>query len=243
MRLRVDTLAIDGLNVRYYERDTLTPDFGEVAFTEIRGAVTGLNTVEPVMEPPVHLAVTAKVYDRAAIRLDFQTSIPDSSDRFVLHARIGALPFQVFNRMTDDLVLVQATAGTVHGIDYRLNATDDRAKGRVEIEYEDLDVRVRKRDGTRQENKLLSFVVNQLKRNKNLRSDPNFRGGDLEIERWKDRQIFNYIWRGLKEGIMLTVMPKVLGDVQQMTKSSVDKRVQEERGKARRARKRQEKDK
>ncbi|HEY0979086.1 MAG TPA: hypothetical protein VGE21_16565 [Flavobacteriales bacterium] len=235
MSLLVDSVLVQRMNVRYFERDTLTPDYGEVAFTDIHAYVTGLNTVDSAANPEMHLHADARVYDKAPVRLDLRTRVQDRTDRFRLHAHIGALPFQVFNRMTDDLVLVRATAGRVHGIDYTLNATDDRAQVRVEIEYEGLDVEVRKRDGTRQENKLLSFVVNQLKRNKNLRSDPNFRAGEAEIERWKDRQIFNYMWRGLKQGVIVTVTPKMLGDVQRITKESVDERVKKERRKAKAA--------
>lgn len=235
MTLLVDSILVQRLNVRYFERDTLTPDYGEVAFTDINAYVTGVNTVDSLADPEVHLHADARVYDKAPIRLDLRTKVQDRTDRFQLKARIGALPFQVFNRMTDDLVLVRATAGRIHGIDYTLTASDDRARTRVEIEYEGLDVEIRKRDGTRQENKLLSFVVNQLKRNKNLRSDPNFRAGEAEIERWKDRQVFNYMWRGLKQGIMVSVMPKVLGDVQRITKESVDERVKKERRKAKAA--------
>lgn len=234
--VRIDPVQVHHMDVRYFERDQLSPDYGEVDFTGIDARITGLNTLDTAADATLHVHATAQVYGRAPVRLDLRTRLADPQDRFSLKAHIGALPFQAFNRMTDDLVLVRATAGKIHGIDLDMQAGDDRAQVEVGIEYEGLDLMIRKHDGTRRKDKLLSFVVNQVKRNKNLRSDANFRTASAEIERWKDRQIFNYMWRGLREGIMLSVMPKVIGDVKQATATSVDDKVREERRKARRSR-------
>lgn len=233
----LDSLLINGLTVRYHEKDTLTEDFGEVVFNDIHAVTTGLHSKAEGDAAKVHMHVNAHVYGTAPIVLDLRTSIPDRTDHFSLHARIGALPFQAFNRMTNDLILVKATRGTIGGIDYTLEADDDRAHGRVDIEYRDLMISIRKRDGSRQENKLVSFLVNQIKHNDNLRSSGNFRHGDFEIERLKDRQIFNYTWRGLREGMLLSVMPKVVTDIQQATKGKVEDKVRRERRKAAKANK------
>lgn len=234
--LKLDTLRVNDLQVAYFERDHLTPDYGEVSFADIRATVTGLNNLDPVDTTTLRLHAQARVYDRAPVDLTITARILDPKDRFTVHARIGALPFQVFNRMTDDLVLVKATSGRIHGMDYTLHASDDRATGTLAMEYEDLAVSIRKHDGGHKERKFLSFLVNTVKRNHNLRSDANFRTGEIDIERWKDRQIFNYMWRGLKDGIMRTVVPKAIGDVKDLTGKPVEERVQEEKGKARRAR-------
>ncbi|MFT3886215.1 MAG: hypothetical protein QM724_12545 [Flavobacteriales bacterium] len=233
----LDSLLIDGLTVKYHEKDTLSADFGEVVFNDIQARATGLHTRATGDSATVRLHVNAHVYGKAPIVLDLTTRIPDRTDHFSLHARIGALPFQAFNRMTNDLILVKATAGTIGGIDYTLEADDDRAKGRVDIEYQGLVIDISKRDGSREKNKLLSFLVNRIKHNDNLRSDPGFRHGDFAIERLKDRQIFNYTWRGLREGMLTSVMPKVVTTLQQATKPPLEKKVEREQRKAARAKK------
>ena len=242
-KLKLDTVLVNDLRVAYFERDQLSPAYGEVVFSDIRSTVTGIDTYTPTDSTTVRLVADAMVYDHAPIKLTITTRVLDPRDRFTVKARIGALPFEVFNRMTDDLALVKATGGRIHRLAYDLDASDDRATGSVALEYEDLAVSIRQQDMADKEKVLLTFVVNTLKRSRNMRGDPGFRTGDVDIARWKDRQIFNYMWRGLKDGIMRTVMPRVVGEVKELTGEKVEQRVQEERGRARKARQREEREK
>jgi hypothetical protein len=123
---------------------------------------------------------------------------------------------EAFNRMTSDLMLARATAGTIGGIDMTMTADDDKATGRVDMEYDGLEVELIKQDGSGQARKFLTGLANQVVRKGNLRSDPGFRHGDFEVERRKDRQVFNYLWRGLREGMIATALPGVLESVRQV---------------------------
>jgi hypothetical protein len=104
-------------------------------------------------------------------------------------------------------------------VDYTLEADNERGSGRVDVEYANLKIRIAKRDGSREKNVLKTFLVNQAIRSKNIRADGNFRHGDFTVERVKDRQIFNYLWRGLREGMMETVLPRSLKDAQSALKT------------------------
>lgn len=216
--VRVDSLLVEGMDVVYQEKDVVTSSFGKVAFSNIHAVAHGINTVHPEDKPVMHLVATASVYEKAPVHFDFRTTIFDSSDHFSVQARIGPLPFKVFNAMTNDLLLVRAMAGTISGIGYTFEANKDRGHGRVDVEYQDLKLRIAKRDGTREKNVLKSFLANQLIRSKNLR-DGNFRHGDFTVQRVKDKQVFNYLWRGLRAGMMETVLPQILQDARSVVKT------------------------
>ncbi|MBK9421173.1 MAG: hypothetical protein IPN44_08970 [Flavobacteriales bacterium] len=210
--VRVDTLLVDGLDVEYNEKDVVTSAFGQLRFTNIIATVTGLDNTRPERKNKLRLVATARVYETAPVRFKFESAVFDSSDHFSARAHIGALPFTAFNAMTNDLLLVKATAGSIGGIEYTLDADKNKGHGRVDMEYSDLKVRIAKRDGAREKDGLKSFLANQLVRSKNL-SGSNFRHGDFTVERKKDRQIFNYMWSGLREGMMETVLPQAVKDV------------------------------
>jgi hypothetical protein len=210
--LCLDSLVVDGLNVEYNEKDTVTTGFGKVDFTGIQAVAHGICTLHPEERPEMHLIATAWVYQKAPIHFDFRTALFDSSDRFSVKARIGPLPFTVFNAMTNDLLLVRAVDGTIGGIDYTFDADHGKGQGRVDMEYAGLKVRIARRDGSGNENVLKSFLVNQAIRTKNTRDGPNFRHGDFTVDRVRDKQVFNYLWRGLREGMMETVLPRTLKD-------------------------------
>lgn len=216
----LDSLVVDKLAVEYNEKADVTEDFGQLSFTDINAVAHGICTVHPEKKPEVHLVATATVYDKAPVHLDFRTAVFDSSDHFSVQARIGPLPVQVFNAMTNDLILVRATEGTIGGIDYTFEANEDKGHGRVDVEYAGLKIRIAKRDGTREKNVFKSFLVNQLIHSKNIRSDGKFRHGDFTVDRDKDAQIFNYLWHALREGMMEAVLPGVLKDAQKALKGA-----------------------
>lgn len=214
----VDSLVVERLNVEYNEKDTITPGFGQVDFADINAVAHGICTLHPEEKPELHLIATARVYRDAPVHFDFRTAVFDSSDHFSVKARIGPLPFKVFNAMTNDLLLVRTTGGTIGGIDYTFEANDNKGHGRVDIEYADLKLRIAKRDGSRDKNAFKSFLANQLIRSKNLRDSGNFRHGDFTVERSKDKQVFNYLWSGLREGMIETVLPQVVKDARSTVK-------------------------
>ena len=208
--VRMDSLVVDSLNVRYMERNDMSPDFGEVTFNNIHGVVTGLNTIAGQDTGQVHLRATGHVFEQAAVTFHFVTSQSDSSDRFTVRASIGRLPFNVFNRMTDDLLNVRATAGSIGGMDLSFTGDDHTGSGRLDMEYAGLVVKIQSRDGERREKRFLSGVVNRILRDENLRSSDTFRHGDFSIERRRDRAIFNVLWRSIRAGMMATVLPDVV---------------------------------
>ncbi|MBX2983425.1 MAG: hypothetical protein KF843_12180 [Flavobacteriales bacterium] len=214
LKVCVDSLVVERLNVEYFEKDTITSEFGKVNFTNINSVAHGICTEHPEENPVMHLVATATIYGNAPVHFDFRTAVFDSSDHFSVKAKIGPLPFTVFNAMTNDLLLVRTTGGTIGGIDYTFEANDKRGHGRVDIEYANLKLSIAKRDGSRDKNVLKTFLANQVIRSKNLRDSGNFRHGDFTVERVQDKQIFNYMWRGLREGMMETALPGALKSAQ-----------------------------
>ncbi|MGB6048060.1 MAG: hypothetical protein WBG34_10740 [Flavobacteriales bacterium] len=214
LKVCVDSLVVERLNVEYFEKDTITSEFGKVNFTNINSVAHGICTEHPEENPVMHLVATATIYGNAPVHFDFRTAVFDSSDHFSVKAKIGPLPFTVFNAMTNDLLLVRTTGGTIGGIDYTFEANDKRGHGRVDIEYANLKLSIAKRDGSRDKNVLKTFLANQVIRSKNLRDSGNFRHGEFTVERVQDKQIFNYMWRGLREGMMETALPGALKSAQ-----------------------------
>ncbi|MBK8497887.1 MAG: hypothetical protein IPL52_03495 [Flavobacteriales bacterium] len=218
MPVRVDSLVLDRWTVHYSEKNTLTPDFGEVRFNEIHAMVTGINTLHPEAGDTMAVMATGRGYDRAAVTLQLRTVISDPSDRFTAAATIKGIRFDVFDRMTADLLLVRSTSGTIGGVDMSMSANNDRARGRVDMEYDNLKIELLKRDLSGERRRFLSGLVHMVVHKRNLRSDPEFRHGDFTVERRKDRSIFNYLWSGLREGMVATVLPEVVADIRKSGK-------------------------
>ncbi len=214
----LDSLVVQHLDVDYHEKDTVSNRYGQVDFKDIQAVVHGICTLDPAKGPQMRLNARAMVYGNAPIRFQFITNIFDSSDHFSANASIGPLPFEAFNAMTNNLILARATTGQIKSIEYTLEANNIRGHGRVDMEYDGLKVVLLKHDGSKEENKLKSFVLNTLLHSKNLKESNGFRHGDYTVERKQDRQVFNYLWSGLREGVVATVMPQAVLDVKDAVK-------------------------
>lgn len=211
--LDVDSLLLDRWNVVYHEKDVHTPDYGVVEFTELQASVHGLHTDDPIPRDTVVLLASTKGFDRAEVTLDARMALADTTDRFIARATIGRLPFNVFNRITADLILLRASAGTIDGVQMTMIADDQHAHGRVDMEYAGLKLELLKYEGAKKPRKLLSGLLNQVVRKENLRSDPRFRHGDFAFQRLKDHSVFNYLWSGLREGMLSSTLPGIVDDL------------------------------
>ena len=209
--LRIDTIAISNGEVEYHEKDKLGPEYGMVSFTSINGLLTGLNNSKDA-DTTSHLIAkaTALVYDRTPVEMTYKASMASTRDAFTIDARLGALPFSVFNRMTDDLLNVKATQGKIHSLRLHMNGNEQQATGTLDLAYEDLKIDLVPAADQWHEGKLKNLFGNALVRSKNLPGEKNYRQGVFTVERRKNRAIFNFLWQGVKAGSVNTMAPGLI---------------------------------
>ncbi len=222
--LDVDSVQMERLRVHYHERGDLGPDYGEVLFSGISGTITGLHSADTLGGNEVHMVAQAQAYDQALVTVDARTSMNAPNEQFTLSATISAVPIEVFNRMTTDLVAVRTTAGRINNVNYRLTGNDDHATGRVDVSYQDLAVSALKHDGSGDVDRFKTSVINLVVRSENLRSSDGFRHGDFAIDREQDRAVFKYVWTGLREGMLAAMLPGVLDDLRKSNKGGPRKK-------------------
>jgi hypothetical protein len=206
--ISVDSVHVRRGQVRYHERLQLGADYGSLAFTDIGGHVTGLSN-EPVDEPAdLHLVGNARV-GRAQAQLDLRMPMQRDHTTVTTHVLLLNFPAREMNRMTDDLLHVNATAGILHRVEMRMKGDEDRATGTLEMRYEDLHLEIAP---TIKHAWVLNKVANAVVRTTNMPGDKNYRTGKFTVERRKTSGIFNYIWISLRTGMMEVVLPPRLLD-------------------------------
>ena len=79
---------------------------------------------------------------------------------------------------------------------YKTNPKTD-----AKINYSDFKITVLRKDG-KKKNKFLSAVVNILVSKDSDKPQDHFREGSAEVERKKDKSIFNFFWISLQGALM-----------------------------------------
>jgi hypothetical protein len=226
IQVAVDTILLNNGTVSYHERDEASPDYGTVEFTSLNGRISGFNN-NPAFASDggtMRVHATAKIYDRSTIRMDLTVPLDDANDRFTVSAYLNTIPFQIFNQMTDSLLQVEATSGRIHTLVMHMHGNDRTGHGTVDMEYEDLRIAINPGEGAGLKDKLMGFAANTIIRRNNLRSRNSYRQGEFEIDRRRDRAIFNFLWNGLKAGSIDTVVPGMLREMARKASAPPDEK-------------------
>lgn len=210
-QLRIDTIALHDGQVDYNERDSLNQDYGRVSFTSMNATLTGFgNTPELLAHGALRLEASAKVYDKSTLKAKYHASLSPSTSAFTVEAQLRSLPFNVFNRMTDSLLMVKVRSGRIDELVLHMRGNDDRAEGTLDLTYADLDVELHSRDPRQPRTWLLNSALNLVVRRTNMPDAKNYRQGTYTVVRRKDRSIFNYAWRAVRSGVLDSMVPGAL---------------------------------
>lgn len=205
--LSIDTIVGRNAKVSYSERTERTAAYGTISFTEINAVVTGLDNGYHQEPPTLHLLGTARLAGYGRAKLDMRLPMDPNKATVQLHAELRNVPFEVLNRMTDKLVNVKATAGRIHRVDLHMNGDDKSATGTVEAQYEDLYLEL---NSSVSGSKALTLLANTAVRRTNMPHDRRYRKGAFTVERNRDKSVFNFLWIGLREGMMDVMLPPLV---------------------------------
>lgn len=201
--------SIEGRNakVSYSERTERGVPYGTIAFTSIDATISGVDNTYRRDPADLHLKGTARLAGYGQAKLDMRLPMDPERATVELHAELRNVPFEVLNRMTSNLVKVKATEGKIHRVDMYMKGDDSTATGTVEVMYEDLHLEL---NSTVDGSKVLSFLANTVVRKTNMPEDRRYRKSEFVAYRDREKGIFNYLWRGMREGMMDVMLPPML---------------------------------
>jgi len=205
----VDSVVLSNWSATYHERADRDRGFGIIPFTSLNAICTGVrNSIEA--SAPMVVDAECTVFDDTPVTMHLTTDLQDTTDHFVVDARMGHMYFPVMNKAASPLADVRATAGDLQSLVFHMEADDRRAHGTVAMRYDGIKLTGGRIEKDRTISGLLSVVINAVVRNDSKGVDGKDRVGTFEFERRRDRAIFNYLWTGLKEGSKGMLLPKAL---------------------------------
>jgi hypothetical protein len=210
--IRIDSVEVDDGKVEYHERMEQTSDYGVVVFNRINGLLLGLDNSKRAAAQGREMVAnaTARMYENTSINFKYRAPLNSKSDQFFVEAQIGEIPFTALNKMTDDLLSVKATAGKIHSMELKMQGNEDKATGTLDLDYEDLHIDLSPHEEKWHKGLLKNLLGNALVKKKNSVEDKRYRQGEFEVERRKDRAIFNFLWQGVKMGTVDSMAPGLL---------------------------------
>lgn len=206
-----DSIIVHGLDVEYRERIDVQRGYAVIPFTEIEAVITGARHIANDTSGLI-VRAGAVAFGAASISFLLRARIADTTDRFVIEASIGPMPFSALNSATGPLVDIRATEGRIDTVTYRMIADDHLASGAVRMRHRGLQLASGGRKSQQAGYRIESAILNALVRSTSHNKIDDARDGRFTFERRRDRAIFNYLWSGLREGVKAELLPGALAN-------------------------------
>ena len=138
----------------------------------------------------------------------------------------GSFGKEIIDPITKPLMNA-TTKGKIKEVKFAFLGNRERAKGTFAIEYDDLKVDLYKKDG-KKENKVLSAIGNLLVKND---TKDKLKKTDVEVNRAKDKSVFNFIWKFNEEGLMKSALPVTVAKIVEKRKEKKAEKNQKKKDK------------
>ncbi|MCX6243440.1 MAG: hypothetical protein NTU98_01940 [Bacteroidetes bacterium] len=207
--LKIDLVKLTNGKVRYAEQVGNEP--GYIFFDKMEGNITNITNDSSLVKIRMPLKVDAKLYLMGKGLLNAQLIIPlgEKNDAFTFSGTLSGLEAKEINTMVSKMVPAEITSGTIRKMTFpNVKADNDRSTGRMAFYYNNLQVKMTKKDDktwTNIKSGVLSWVGNVYVKNDNPTTKGSFTEGMIYFERDKHKSIFNFLWKSVFSGIKSTI--------------------------------------
>jgi len=211
MLVGIDTLISKNMQITYEQvgDNPEQPTSSKVKLDQMSVTAYNITNIPEKLEANsiLEASLKARFLEETNIFATYQFQLNRASDDFSLYGSMNPLPAFHFSPLMESMLLVKVPAGQIKDFNFNLVGNNKYLQGKVEMEYEGLEVEVLNPKSKQSSSGFMTFVSNTIIKKNNLRSKRNFTVGKVFIEREPNKSFINYSIKGLKDGILYSVVP------------------------------------
>ncbi|MEG9327165.1 hypothetical protein V6B16_04395 [Salinimicrobium catena] len=194
-----EKIQVNNSKIRYEEKLNETGPPVKVFFTGIEGSVQDLQNINLNAEdfPRTTVDASALFMGETSLTLDWSFNVSNPNEKFLISGEFGTVPGELLNPMLKPSLGMEAE-GKLQSVYFTFTGNEEMATGDVRVSYDRFKINIMKDQG-RKENKLLSALANLFVDNDGLSEQ---RTHSVEFTRDKTKSFWNYVWKGLKKGVI-----------------------------------------
>jgi len=205
--IEVDTLQIKNAKVTYEE---FPPDgfkSGKLVFENLQATLVNLSNKAYQNKPQyATLEASAKIMGKGLIQASFTLPL-DENKQYHAKGKISQMSLLHLNPILENLAFIRIESGRLNALNFDFDYNDKSSKGTLTINYQDLKITGLKKEKSKDESDIKTFLINTVVKNDKDKNMPvDKRTGAIEFERDRKRQIFNFWWKSLLSGIKASVL-------------------------------------
>ncbi len=207
----IDSTVVRG-RLQYRERGRESPRAGVLRFEQVTARIVNLrNILAPEDQRPTTANIESRLMGAALFTLAIELPLLDTAFVGRYTGELGAMPAAALNPFIDGALGARFTSGQVRGISFEADITNGTARGRVIPRYEGLWIEL---PGVARSGFLsgLRRAVAKFAANQFLLREDNLTGGSDAprngpiIHKWRrDETLLQFIWNGVRDGLLQVV--------------------------------------
>jgi hypothetical protein len=205
MPVNIKKVIIKDSYIEYKEKNDKSDSSGKVAFFHVHAVLNNITNIPSQirLNNAMTLDFHASFLNEAPLNVTIRMRLNDVKGNFSLNAKMNAIEAEKLNPLLKPMALVELNKGRINSLQYHMDATNTKAKGKLILNYENISVRLLKKDDDNNKYKtkvLPTLAAGFILKDSNPKNGKT-RIGHVEYDRDIHRSIFNLMWKSLLSGI------------------------------------------
>lgn len=196
--MKVDTLLLKNSRLVYEEAKDFEKGPGIITFNKFNLAATGLASgFKQTKMPDVNINIQCLFMNSAKLEVDWKFNVLDKSDGYNIRGRIFNFPAEKLIPFTKPYMNAEVK-GDLDEVYFNFTGNDKHATGDFAINYDDLKVKIYRKDDRKKKNKILTAIANLF-----IKKDTKDKvtTAEVKLDRIREKSFYNFLWRSLAEGL------------------------------------------
>jgi hypothetical protein len=191
--------------IEYKEKNEKSDSSGKVSFFHVNATIKNITNIPDSIkkENQMRLHFESSFLDAAPFMADINMRLNNHQGKFQVDAKLGEMDAVLLNPLLKPMALAEMEKGKITGLQYHMDATNTRALGKLYFKYDNLKIKLLKKDDDKNKYKTKFFTTlaaGLLLKGSNPKND-KMRVGNVDYQRDIHRSMFNLMWKSLFSGI------------------------------------------
>ncbi|MFD0976728.1 hypothetical protein [Salinimicrobium gaetbulicola] len=200
VKLDLKEVSVDSTRIVYEEKVKADRQVARISFNNVDGKIDNLTNVGLDQKdlPRTKITASADFMDTTPVEIDWSFNAANQNEKFLFSGSFGRVSGDSMNAFLSPSMGL-AAEGSINSVAFTFTGNDDMLSGDVQVEYENFRIEILK-DQSRETSKFLSAIANLFVDNDGLSEENNIK--DIQVNRDKAKSFWNYVWLGLKKGVL-----------------------------------------
>jgi hypothetical protein len=209
--LTIQKLILDNINISYAEYDRYSHEKGVITFDNTSGTISNLTNAAAVKKrnPYMFARMHTRLMGQGKLDVNFRFNLNADDGAFAYAGLLKDMDGRALNKITRPLGMIQIRSGYINALNFRIDANDKQAQGKLNFRYERLGVNLLKRDEDKDhlvKKGWLSFLANNLVLNtSNPDANGKFVSADINYTKVPSSTFFSYLYKTMFQGIRYSI--------------------------------------